>query len=89
MRFVADDSRLPIVVGELGAFPKSESMRKGWSEINTIIHRVVKEDHNAALVPADDLTSNPDFIHFDAASQRMMGKRYAEAMLKLLSRGAN
>ena len=89
MRFVSDDSRLPIVVGELASFPKSESMHKGWNEINTIIERVVKEDHNAALVPAGDLTSNPDFIHFDAASQRMMGKRYAEAMLQLLSRGAN
>jgi hypothetical protein len=45
---------------------------------------VAKEDGNAAFVSAEGLTSNGDFVHFDNKSQRELGRRYAEAYLKLM-----
>jgi len=86
IRFVADDSKLPIVAGELATFPKNEQMRQNWAEINKIIHKVVAGDNHAAIVETGDLTSNPDFIHFDTPSQRIMGERYACAYLQLIDK---
>ena len=44
---------------------------------------------NARLVPAADLRSNPDRIHFDTPSQRTLGLRYAEAFLKAVETTAS
>ncbi|HAR39094.1 MAG TPA: hypothetical protein DCS09_11275 [Porphyromonadaceae bacterium] len=64
-------------------------MRQAWADVNKIIHKVVEGDNNAAIVETGDLTSNPDFIHFDAPSQRIMGERYAEAYLQRTDKKAH
>ena len=47
------------------------------------IKQVTKEDENATFVKANGLEHKGDNTHFDAASYREFGKRYAKAMIKL------
>jgi hypothetical protein len=64
---------LPFVCGEIH--------KKG--KINDQLMRVGKEVAHAACVSAVGLTTQ-DGIHFDTASSKELGKRYAEAMLGLV-----
>lgn len=76
---------LPIIVGELPEFLGKSGFGLSateYQEINSEIKKVVAEDENCYLVSAEDLTSNPDGIHIDAASQRRFGIRYYEAFSK-------
>ncbi len=72
-----------VIIGQLGPYRKNADT-EGSKTVDAALQAVAKEDGNAAFVSADGLTSNPDFVHFDAKSQREFGKRYAEAYLKLL-----
>lgn len=47
--------------------------------INGELRRFVEEEPGCYLVSAEGLTSNPDGIHIDAASQRRFGVRYYRA----------
>lgn len=70
---------VPFVLGELGDFKPGEN--KEIPVINTIIKQVAGTTKNAGFAEAKDLMHKGDFIHFDAASARTLGKRYAAAML--------
>ena len=74
--------RVPVVIGQLGQFaavPWNDPTRAGDSA-----HRQVAASlPRAAFVSSDGLTSNPDNIHFNAASLREFGKRYAAAFFGL------
>lgn len=83
IRNTAENANLPIIVGELGSYSQKEDAVKNWATINQIIHKVTGKDENTYLVKTDDLTPNDDYIHFDAASQRKLGERYAEAFLQM------
>ncbi len=74
---------VPVIIGQLGTYRKNADS-EGSKTVDTALQNVAKEDGNAAFVSAEGLTSNPDFVHLDAKSQREFGKRYAEAYLKLL-----
>lgn len=67
---------LPFVAGEIGYFNKE-------NYINEIINKLPEEVENTAVVSAKDLTDRGDHLHFDTASARELGKRYASAMKKL------
>ncbi len=67
---------LPFVAGEIGYFNKENF-------INAIINKLAGELENTAVVSAKDLTDRGDHLHFDTASARELGKRYAAAMMKL------
>lgn len=67
---------LPFVVGEIGYFNKENF-------INEKINKLPDELENTAVVSAKDLTDRGDHLHFDTASARELGKRYAVAMKKL------
>ena len=77
----------PVIIGQLGDFfinanaPESQNL-------DAAMKNVAKEDGAAAFVSADGLVSNPDKLHFNAKSQRELGRRYAEAYLKLPPRAA-
>ena len=71
---------LPILIGELGSFSENQDR---WNAINTAIHKYAKSDRNAFVVATGDLKAKSDKIHFDSDSQREMGKRMAEAFLKM------
>jgi hypothetical protein len=68
---------LPFVAGELGYFTEDKK------RFNTMLHRLTERVPVTAIVSADQLVANPDKIHFDTASERILGKRYAEALTEL------
>lgn len=69
---------LPFVAGELGYFTEDKK------KFNTMLHGLTERVPVTAIVSADQLVANPDKIHFDTASGRILGKRYAEALTELL-----
>lgn len=84
---VGNDS-IPFVAGELGHFLKKErtdGKPSFWPVVNEQINSLPKLLSHSATVSAADLKANPDQVHFDAASLREFGKRYAAAMQKLQS----
>ena len=76
-----DISSIPVVVGELGQFYCERN--SGGKEINLILKHIAEKRKNRALVSSKGLVHKGDSVHFDAASQRELGKRYAEKVIKL------
>ena len=75
---------VPFIVGQLGRFTGSP-----WNEYKTLVdqaHRTLptKVPHTA-FVSAEGLSDKGDKTHFNTASYREFGQRYAEAYLKLVS----
>lgn len=81
-KFLGDDS-LPIIMGELGNYTRPEERQENWNKINEIIRQIPKDLNNCYVVPTSDLSSNPDFIHFNNVSQRELGKRYADQFISV------
>lgn len=76
-----DAPKVPIVVGGL-----SEPMRSRSEHARTVdkaLREFARTDAHAAYVESDKLTLMADNTHFDAASAREFGRRYAKAMLQL------
>lgn len=74
--------RVPLVIGQLGQFaavPWNEPTRA----VDAAHRQVAASIPLAAFVSSDGLTSNPDNIHFNAASLREFGRRYAAAFFGL------
>jgi hypothetical protein len=81
---------LPFVAGQLPEFQfvKTDSVGKrhvneAAVRINETVGRLQKTVPNYLYVPATGTTHRGDQLHFDAPSAKLMGRRYAEAMLKL------
>jgi len=73
---------VPFVIGQLGQFaavPWNDPTRA----VDAAHRQLAASVPLAAFVSSDGLTSNPDNIHFDAASLREFGKRYAAAFAAL------
>lgn len=79
-RAAAGKNKLPIVLGELGSFNKKSPEQ--FKQINQVIWDYSTADRHSAVVATADLNHKGDDLHFNAAGQREMGKRYAAAMLK-------
>jgi len=76
---------VPIVLGELGKHildknPYGEVVNKGLAD-------VAKTLPHAGLATAEGLKDKGDHTHFDTASAREFGRRYAAVMLKLQAGG--
>lgn len=52
--------------------------------MNKIIDALPQTVHTAQVVSSEGCTNGPDFLHFDAAGYRELGRRYAYKMLSLL-----
>jgi len=84
-RFRADagDPNLPFIIGELGKFDG-----KPWTpdvaRIDSVHRAIAASVPNVAYVSSDGLVDKGDTLHFDAASQRKFGERYAAAYLALV-----
>jgi hypothetical protein len=72
---------VPVIVGELF------QGRDGNAAMNAVLNALPKTVARCASVSAQGLTDKGDQTHFDSASLREFGKRYAEAFFKL-ERGA-
>lgn len=73
---------VPFLVGQLGRFPDQP-----WDAARTLVDKAhqdlpAKIPHTA-FVSSSGLYHQGDKVHFDAASYRELGRRYAEAYLKL------
>ncbi len=90
VRALANDENIPFVAGEFGPF-KLEKSKAQYPDIKpspaevvmNATQNVVKNDKNAAFVKAKGFVHKGDNTHFNNASYREFGKRYAKAMLKL------
>lgn len=87
-RFRSDlgEPGLPFIIGQLGQFPRS-----AWSaskvRVDSAQHAVAASTPNVAFVTSDGLQHRGDSLHFESASARELGRRYAAAYLAL-ARGA-
>ena len=77
------NKKLPILVGELGSYSKKEAL---WSQMNTIINERAKGDQYMSVIKTADFIDKGDAVHFNSESQRLLGKRYAEAFLKTIKK---
>lgn len=82
-RGVAGNENLPIIAGELGVFHGVEKNRQEYMILNDILLEITQEDPDFAIARSFGLKAKEDNVHFDAWSQRIMGRRYASAWLSL------
>jgi hypothetical protein len=75
------DDDLPFVVGKLGDFYVARNPNA--ATINEMLQSLPLTVKNTACVDTADLTPKGDLVHFDAKSERELGRRYAERMIKL------
>ncbi|MBU2995877.1 sialate O-acetylesterase [Cellulophaga baltica] len=78
-RTVANNDRLPVIIGEIGSYSKN---KENWKQLNSKIWAYVKTDVFTKVVATQDLTHKGDQLHFNAKSIRILGKRYAEKFLE-------
>ena len=72
----------PFIIGELGAFLANNTHSeeyKNYTIINQAIHEIAAEEKRIGLAKGAHLPSNPDNLHFSAASQREYGRLYYQA----------
>lgn len=80
---------VPFIAGELGEFIYASTgnpfARKSpfALELNAQVDALPGRVSNTAVVSSVGLTPNADLLHFDAASQKELGKRYCETLLRL------
>ena len=84
-----DAPDLPFVIGELGQFP-GKSWDADARRVDSVHRAIAATVPHVAYVPSDGLLDKGDTLHFNAASQRVFGERYARAYLALArAPGAN
>jgi hypothetical protein len=75
---------LAFVVGELGQFA-SRPWDADVKRVDSVHRAIAATMPHVAYVSSDGLRDKGDTLHFDAASQRTFGERYARAYLKMVS----
>lgn len=75
--------RVPFLIGQLGQFAGAGPWDEHARRVDLAQRHVAEQAAFSAFVSSDGLTSLPDNLHFDAASLRELGKRYAAAFLAL------
>ena len=73
---------LPVVVGQLGEFLTVEK-HPGIETVRAALKRIPALVPHTGYVDSAGLVHKGDALHFDTASARQLGLRYAEAMLKI------
>ncbi|HVM49135.1 MAG TPA: sialate O-acetylesterase [Candidatus Acidoferrum sp.] len=76
---------LPFVAGQIGRFlyERGPEHAPYARIVNDAVARLPKDLPAAAYVSSKGLKDKGDMLHFNSASQRELGRRYAKAMLKL------
>jgi Carbohydrate esterase, sialic acid-specific acetylesterase len=79
LRIDAGAPNVPIVAGEIG-----EYLHRTYAHVvNEQIDSLPKLLDHVASAPVKGLTAGPDGLHFDSASQREFGRRYAAAFFTI------
>lgn len=81
-----NDQDLPIFLGELGSFSKTDD---SWQAINRKIENYINSDPNAYYIKTKDLNHKGDRIHFDSEGQRKLGQRFAEKFIEIEQKPAH
>jgi hypothetical protein len=81
-------ANLPIVVGQLGQFFCEQKARLNpfAQFINETLAQLPARVPQTASVSSENLQDAGDGEHFDAASQRELGRRFAHEMVRLMNR---
>ena len=76
---------LPFVAGQLGEFLYTRQTNNvpEARTVNDALARLPREVPHTGFISVKGLTHKGDQLHFDAASQREMGRRFAAEMLRL------
>jgi len=82
-RKVSGDDSLPVIMGELGSYYYPADQQALWDSINVQIRTIADKGLNCYCVQTSDLTPKDDRIHFDASSERELGKRYAHKYITI------
>ena len=77
------DERLPVLIGELGEFWVAKG--EPFEMVNDALRRAAGDLAVCGLVSSVGLKDKADQAHFDSASQRQFGLRYARQYKKLVS----
>lgn len=88
IRQLTGNQNTPFVCGELGQFYIAKVRKDGAAsgpadEVMKATQEVVSHVGHSAFVSSKGLIHKGDQTHFDSRSVRELGKRYAEAMLKI------
>ena len=75
---------LPFIIGQLGQF-SGRSWNVDVRRVDSVHRAIAATVPHVAYVSSDGLRDKGDTLHFDAASQREFGERYARAYLALQS----
>ncbi|ODS58586.1 MAG: hypothetical protein ABS36_03390 [Acidobacteria bacterium SCN 69-37] len=83
-RFRAEfgDPDLPFLIGQLGRFD-GKPWSHGYELVDAAHRRVAAEVPFVAFVSSEGLRDKGDQLHFSAESARTLGRRYAEAWLRM------
>lgn len=73
---------VPLLAGEV----VNEDHGGTCAAMNPIIATLPQVVKNCAVVSSKDLSCAADHLHFDAAGYRILGRRYAAAMLKMMGK---
>jgi len=73
---------IPVIVGELGIFPHEGNHHEGRRKINEVLHELACRHSYITCVSSAGLNHVGDYTHFDTASLRELGRRYAEALTR-------
>lgn len=82
LRHDLNTAKLPVVVGQLGDFLSKEQF-PFTATVNDALASLPHRVSATASVGASGLKSQGDAVHFDAASAKELGNRYAQAMIQL------
>ncbi len=76
---------VPFILGGLGDYlaDYNDGALKNYVHINEALENIAKENPMTGFVSAKGLTSNPDYLHFNAKSLMEFGVRYYEEFKKL------
>jgi len=77
-----DAPDLPFIIGQLGRFEKGP-WNPARERVDAAQRSVAAQVRNVAFVSSEGLIDQGDITHFDAASARELGRRYAKAYLAL------
>lgn len=84
LREELDASRIPFLAGELGRFLQGHENYQYSTTVNRQLRDLVKTIPFYGCVSSAGLTDKGDKLHFDSASLREFGRRYAAQYLKII-----
>lgn len=85
LRKELDAPNVPFIAGQMGQF-EERPWNDAKKQVDAAHQNLPRKIDQTAFVSSDGLKHKGDEIHFDAASSRELGRRYAKAYLELTAR---